>query len=164
MVKEFQQFYRDSTDGDETQSVHIIIENVLTELGSLMESHRVDFSLVFVDHTSLMYIDRGKLLLVLKNIIVNGIESMAKKGGTLNISTDLDRGYLKVMIEDDGVGIKKEQQELIFEPFFTTKPDVQGAGLGLSVAYGTMKSLGGTITFSSEEGQGAVFIVHIPLN
>jgi len=41
-------------------------------------------------------------------------------------------------------------------------PMVEGAGLGLSVVYGTMKNLGGTITFANEEGKGALFNIHLP--
>ncbi len=82
----------------------------------------------------------------------------------LFVPTRLDDGYLVVTIEDDGPEINTDHRELIFEPFFTTKPEVVGAGLGLSVAYGTMKSLGGTITFASKESGGVIFDVHIPVS
>ncbi len=56
-------------------------------------------------------------------------------------------------------------REKIFEPFFTTKPTGKGTGLGLSLSYDIVtQGHGGTLTVESEEGEGATFIVTLPLN
>ena len=85
-------------------------------------------------------------------------------GGCLRIEGKIENDSLLLCISDTGRGIKKEYQELVLEPFFSTKPEVEGAGLGLSVAYGTMKSIGGTITFSSTEDEGTHFFVRVPFS
>jgi len=52
----------------------------------------------------------------------------------------------------------------IFQPFFTTKPPGQGTGLGLSLAYDIVKAHGGEIKIVSNEGQGAEFIIQLPVH
>lgn len=51
----------------------------------------------------------------------------------------------------------------IFQPFFTTKPTGQGTGLGLSLSYDIIKAHGGEIKVETEEGEGSVFIIHLPV-
>jgi len=66
-----------------------------------------------------------------------------------------------ITISDSGPGISRELQEKLFTPFFTTKP--RGTGLGLAVSYGIVKDHGGEIRVESRPGQGAEFIVLLPL-
>ena len=67
-------------------------------------------------------------------------------------------------IQDTGVGIKPEQMDQIFRPFYSTKPEVKGTGLGLSVSYGIVQKHGGEILVTSKPGEGATFIVLLPIN
>jgi PAS domain S-box-containing protein len=163
MVREFQLVYRESTSLDELQSINRIMVGVLEDAGPLMALHKVSYINKMIEETSEVVASKAKLSLVLKNIVVNAIEAMSSTGGILQIGSALQEDFLVLSIGDGGAGIKKEYQELIFEPFFSTKPVVEGAGLGLSVAYGTMRNLGGMITFASEEGEGTCFNIHIPL-
>jgi CheY-like chemotaxis protein len=78
-------------------------------------------------------------------------------------SEDMHPGdYLLVSITDTGCGMDEAIQKRIFEPFFTNKPAGEGTGLGLSVAYGVVKSHRGDITCISEPGKGSVFCVYLP--
>ena len=65
-------------------------------------------------------------------------------------------------MRDNGVGIPPQVRGRIFEPFFTTKPVGIGTGLGLAICHGIVTSLGGTLTFESEEGKGSTFRVELP--
>ncbi len=69
--------------------------------------------------------------------------------------------FVVVIIEDNGIGIKKEDQEHIFEPFFTTKHSV-GAGMGLASAFGIIKQHKGWIDFQTESGKGSTFEIYLP--
>lgn len=114
---------------------------------------------------------------VLLNLCLNARDAMPG-GGELTISTTirrLPRGQLEptaelspgeyavISVRDTGHGIPESLQDRIFEPFFTTKPAERGTGLGLSVAYGGIRHLGGLIDLESPPGKGAVFHVYLPL-
>lgn len=72
--------------------------------------------------------------------------------------------YLQIEVEDNGEGIPQEIFDRLFEPFFTTKKQGQGTGLGLWSAYGAVEQHGGDIQVASEEGEGTVFTLLLPLS
>ncbi|MBI3024782.1 MAG: HAMP domain-containing histidine kinase, partial [Candidatus Tectomicrobia bacterium] len=88
-------------------------------------------------------------------------------GGTLSIASDsLTEGggrWWEVRFSDTGQGILAEVLPRIFDPFFTTKPEEKGTGLGLAVTHGIIDSHGGKIWAESPPGQGATFVVRLPL-
>lgn len=71
--------------------------------------------------------------------------------------------YIKLMIEDSGHGIDPKIISNIFDPFFTTKSELDGTGLGLSVAYGIMKQIGGDIQVVSKINKGTTFTLFFPV-
>jgi len=70
---------------------------------------------------------------------------------------------VEIEIEDNGIGIPKENLKRIFEPFFTTKGVGLGTGLGLSISYGIIQQHHGTIFVSSVPQQGSTFTVRVPI-
>jgi len=73
------------------------------------------------------------------------------------------RGGIEIRVEDNGIGISKENLEKIFLPFFTTKATGEGTGLGLSLSYDIVtQGYGGTLEVESTEGGGTTFIVRLP--
>jgi signal transduction histidine kinase len=84
------------------------------------------------------------------------------EGGTLRLLAQADAGGLRVVVEDTGHGIAPEHLPRVFEPFFSTREVGQGTGLGLSVSYGAIKSLGGDIDIASRPGQGTKVLVTLP--
>jgi CheY-like chemotaxis protein len=82
-------------------------------------------------------------------------------GGDLFIVTEDVEGTVRVRFRDTGVGMDEETRLRVFDPFFTTK-QVQGTGLGLSVAYGIVTRHHGHIEVQSERGAGTQFVVSLP--
>ena len=70
----------------------------------------------------------------------------------------------EIKVEDNGNGIPQKILDKIFQPFFTTKPTGQGTGLGLSLSYDIIKAHGGELKVETKEGEGACFIIVLPLN
>lgn len=106
--------------------------------------------------------DANQLKQVFLNIINNAIFAM-QDGGTLSVSTRINRGNVYIDISDTGRGIPKEVLHRIFEPFFTTKQE-KGTGLGLSISYKIIQSHKGSIDVESEESKGTKFTVTLPVN
>ena len=99
---------------------------------------------------------------VLLNLINNAIDAIGTGGGSIEITSRFNGGYVEIDVADTGQGIPNELINRIFDPFFTTKPVGKGTGLGLSICYGIIKKMGGDITLNSSVGLGATFHVHLP--
>ncbi|TLY26086.1 MAG: PAS domain-containing protein [Nitrospirae bacterium] len=103
------------------------------------------------------------------NLFTNASQAMAESHGrgTLSVSTTLvseqGRPWVEVRVSDDGPGIAPEHLPRIFDPFYTTKPLGQRTGLGLTISHRIVTELGGTLTCVSVVGQGATFIVRLPI-
>ena len=110
-------------------------------------------------------VDAAQLQQVLLNLIMNAEYEMNKAhgGGNLTIKTEKKDNIIRVLVKDDGQGISSENMEKLFHPFFTTKNVGEGTGLGLSVCHGIVAEHNGRIYAESEEGNGATFIVELPI-
>lgn len=97
------------------------------------------------------------------NLLQNAEEAIPPSGGKIFLVTENLGDRVKIHIQDTGVGIAPEIMKSIFDPFFTTKSAIKVTGLGLSVAYGIVKTHGGNIEVSSALGKGATFTVILPV-
>ncbi|MDR1992757.1 MAG: PAS domain S-box protein [Nitrososphaerota archaeon] len=99
----------------------------------------------------------------LTNLVNNAIQVMGE-GGVLTIRTyqSSKAGNVVIEVEDTGGGVPIEAQDKIFTPLFTTKS--KGQGFGLAVVKRITDALGGAISFKSQEGKGAKFIIELPAN
>ena len=108
-------------------------------------------------------VDPAQIHQVLVNLVVNAIQAM-DRGGRLTVETSFVDNYVLLSVSDTGCGMSKELIEKIFVPFFTTKDVGEGTGLGLPVVHGIVTSHGGDISVRSEPGEGAQFIVRLPIS
>lgn len=106
--------------------------------------------------------NEGELRQVFLAIVVNALDAMDNKG-TLTIETGTQDGNVWIRISDTGPGIPPEILDKIFQPFFTTKLGKGGTGLGLSIAHRIIANHHGSLTVSSEPGQGSTFTITLPL-
>lgn len=98
------------------------------------------------------------------NIILNAAQAMDGQGRltvTTRLSDDGKRAHIE--ISDTGPGIPENILPHIFDPFFTTKEEGKGTGLGLSLVYGIVENHNGHISVRSKLGEGATFIIELPL-
>ncbi len=110
----------------------------------------------------------GKLNQVFLNIITNAIHSIRKRHGEsgegcLVISTRAKGEAVQVCFKDNGTGMDERTQKKVFEPFFTTKDVGEGTGLGMSIAYNTIKKHNGRIHFNTKLGEGTEFVLEFPV-
>lgn len=110
-----------------------------------------------------IYCNKNELTQVFLNIIINAAQAIHKQG-TITIDTRCSDDYIVIDIADTGIGIPEDNLNSIFNPFFTSKPLGEGTGLGLSVSYGIIKDLDGTISAESTLGEGTTFTILIPID
>jgi C4-dicarboxylate-specific signal transduction histidine kinase len=102
---------------------------------------------------------------VLLNFVVNAEQAILTSGrlpGRITIRAADAGDRVTIEVEDTGPGVPPAHEAKLFQPFFTTKPVGQGTGLGLSVSYGIIDSMGGTIGYRRAAAGGAVFHVDLP--
>jgi signal transduction histidine kinase len=110
---------------------------------------------------------KTRLEQVLVNLIGNAVDALddvTRPARRVRVGIDrvADGSDVRVLVEDNGVGIAEDQLEQIFEPYFTTKPSSRGTGLGLPVVRRILKGLDGSISVTSEVGVGSTFTVLLP--
>jgi len=108
--------------------------------------------------------DRGKLQQVLLNLVNNAFQAV-DNGCNLDITASPEsENKVSITISDNGCGMPEENLTKIFEPFFTTKERGKGTGLGLTITYGLVKKLYGTISVESRENEGTTFVITLPIH
>ncbi|GAB4018178.1 hypothetical protein GCM10028808_51910 [Spirosoma migulaei] len=116
--------------------------------------------------------DMGRVLLNLYNNAFYSVQDQAKQRGEasayyprVTVSTRFRNGQVEIRTADNGMGIPESILQKIFHPFFTTKPTGEGTGLGLSLSYDIVtKGHGGEMSVASREGEGAEFLIRLPIN
>lgn len=123
-----------------------------------------------VDKLNIIPEEIGRVLL---NLFSNAFYSVQEKKKLLNgayepklqVTTRQINGKIKIGVKDNGIGIPQQVLDKIYQPFFTTKPAGQGTGLGLSLSYDIItKGHGGELKVETKEGEGAEFIIQLPLS
>jgi two-component system, NtrC family, sensor kinase len=105
----------------------------------------------------------AKVNQVIMNLVGNAIDA-SPEGGRVTIATRANGSHVSIDVSDSGPGVPDTIRERIFDPFFTTKPPGEGTGLGLSISYGIVRDHGGTIELVSKPGEGARFVVTLPVD
>lgn len=120
-------------------------------------------------------VDEGQIKKVIHNLVVNACEAMPGEG-TISISArnitikagdfvPLGEGrYIKITVQDRGIGIPEENLPRIFDPYFTTKEmgSSKGTGLGLAVSFSIIRNHGGYISVASRVGVGTTCDIYLP--
>ena len=177
LVKQITAFSQQSMPARGPVLVSPIAEDVASLLrASLPET--IEIRLDLQTGIGTVYADPTQIHQVLMNLCTNAAHAMREKGGILDVSlseVEMDAAalaglpeispgdYLRMTVSDTGEGMSPEVLDLIFDPYFSTKERGEGAGLGLSVVHGIMKSHGGAITVRSKPRKGTTFHVYLPL-
>ncbi|MDN5710560.1 MAG: HAMP domain-containing histidine kinase [Planococcus sp. (in: firmicutes)] len=135
------------------------LSHVIKIMTPYANARNVEILVQGADASSPILGDSQKLHQALVNIIRNGIEAMPE-GGKLQVELETSAQTVCVHIQDEGVGMTKEQVKRLGEPYFSNKS--KGTGLGLMVTYSILNQMGGEITVESEVGKGTKFTLEFP--
>jgi len=158
--------------------LHLIVKEAINFLRSTIPS---TIKIVqFIDDTEpgAILADPTQIHQIIMNLCTNAYQAMKDNGGVLTITLRnihvnkeivCETGsiipfgeYIKIEVQDTGVGMDKLIMEKIFNPYFTTKKMSEGTGLGLSVVLGIVNNYNGHINVDSKPGKGTTFRVYLP--
>jgi len=107
--------------------------------------------------------DRTQLIRIITNLVKNAIQAIPpdEPNPLVEVRVYREGDMAKISVKDNGKGISVENKNRIFEPKFTTK--TSGMGLGLGIIRNIVENYHGSITFESPSGQGATFLVTLPI-
>jgi two-component system NtrC family sensor kinase len=141
------------------------VNDVVNETCSFLEKEamfrKVEIARELASNLPRIQSDRAQLQQVFLNLLNNAMDAVGENGH-ITLASRVDGNFVEVSVADDGPGIPPDLRERIFDPFFTTKAPGQGTGLGLAISHSIMQRLGGSLTFESQLGHGATFLVRIP--
>ena len=111
--------------------------------------------------------DAERFQQILLNLVTNAIK-FTPKGGSIDVTCDVDTGPVRVRVKDTGVGVRLLDVERVFEPFVQidrhlTTETQQGVGLGLSISRELARAMKGDLTLESVEGVGSTFTLTLPI-
>lgn len=161
IVKSLKEFsHVDSSEWKETslidgmESTLRIINNELKYKATIHKDYQQQMPLVYCQS---MQINQ-----VFMNVLLNAVQAL-KDSGDIYIRISTEGEFALVSIRDTGSGIAPQHLTKIFDPFFTTKAVGTGTGLGLSLSYSIIQKHQGTLSVKSIPGQGAEFVIALPL-
>ena len=165
IVQNFLEFSRRPKLKMQTISPSTVVDLAIQLLEHRLKSYDVKVKVMRDKLLPEIQVDPEQLKEVIVNLIVNACEAM-EKGGLIVINEETiknEKGefFAIIRVKDNGPGIPEEIIEKILQPFFTTKEE--GTGLGLSIATKIVEEHDGKLEVNSREGEGATFIITLPL-
>ena len=150
----------------ENISLNMIVERTMKMMQYQLRFHKFNLELNLTKDEKNIHADKDAVEEALINLLSNSIKYSADKR-LIKVSTQFENDYMVLSVEDNGIGISKENIDSIFNPFFRIdSKDMQnsgGAGLGLSVVKHIMDAHKGKIEVQSEPGKGSRFVLLFPV-
>ncbi|MFC1966042.1 sensor histidine kinase, partial [Chloroflexota bacterium] len=147
-------------------AINDLIESLRSGTMSRLEQKKHSLDVKVEEGLPPLRADADRVTQVLINLLSNA-SKFTPDGGKLKIEATRDDNWCRVSMFDNGIGIKKEDQESIFEPFYQLNNSLvkerSGTGLGLAIARKIVERHGGRIWIESEYGKGSQFIFTLPL-
>ncbi|RYX89625.1 MAG: response regulator [Comamonadaceae bacterium] len=145
-----------------------LVESLKSTFEPLAWNKKLSFDIQVEPGTpATVFTDRQRVEQILKNLLSNAVKFTESGRVSLHVASR-PGGYVAFAVQDSGIGIREEQQQIIFEAFRqadgTTSRRYGGTGLGLSISRDLTTLLGGSITVESAEGKGSIFTLVLPTN
>ena len=154
-----------------TQSIHLLLSDCSYIMADLFDQQNIVIHKNFEATIDQVDIDRDEFIQAVTNLMRNSLQSIVearleqkKIKSELTLSTRENNGYLEICIQDNGVGISKENQQKLFNTNFTTKSSDEGTGLGLTISRRFIRNYDGDIQLEeSVPFEKTVFLIKLPL-
>jgi len=144
-----------------------LVSDIIAEYKSFAQAYNVKIVLKTQKNLPKLFSDPLQIRMVVENLMDNAVR-YEKEKGRVEIVISWKGKNIYFSIEDDGVGIPKEEQRYIFQKFFRAKNirehQTEGSGLGLYISQAIIKRLKGKMGFTSKENLGSTFWFMLPIN
>ena len=172
IVKNLLSFSRQDKERHSPAAVADIVDVVVSLIGTVVRRDRIDLRVEIPDGLPKIECRSQQIQQVLLNLVTNARDALNQRypghheDKILHIwaePREVDGvNWIRLCVEDHGLGIPDDVKERIFDPFFTTKPRDEGTGLGLSISHGIVRDHGGTLAVETEPGITR-FVVDLPI-
>jgi signal transduction histidine kinase len=147
-------------------SLEELVREIIKEFEPFAKASNCEIEFFVEENLPKIYGDRYQIRQVIENLLDNAIR-YTKGKGKVKVRIKKEKKFVRFEIEDNGVGIPKEDQKFIFQKFFRAsnvlKYKTQGTGLGLYISKAIIERSGGKIGFKSQEGVGSTFWFKLPI-
>ncbi|GHO73371.1 hypothetical protein KSD_11420 [Ktedonobacter sp. SOSP1-85] len=164
IISHLRTFGRAASVSRETINVTQVIQRSISLMGEQLRLRLIEVKMQFPEEDIFVMGNAIQMEQVFINLLTNARDALTS-APTKIISIECIRRdeMIEISVADTGPGIPIELEQRIFDPFFTTKEVGAGTGLGLSITYGIIKEHNGAITVQSRIGEGARFLIQLPL-
>jgi signal transduction histidine kinase len=140
-----------------------LVENATRELQYHEDFDKIDITQNIQSNVTFVS-DEKRIQIILNNLLSNAIKysDQAKSLKTINIEVTQSNDGVRIIVEDNGIGIGEESKDRVFKMFYRASEKSYGSGLGLYIIQETVKKLGGSISMESKEGRYTRFIIDLP--
>lgn len=145
-----------------------IIDEVVESLNTWAQTKSIQFEKTIQENLPMVAVEPNKIIQVLNNLIGNAIKFTPNDGKIIVAAAfDKEKDEVRVSVQDNGVGIEKDDLNKIFDKFYQSgeraSSDINGTGIGLTIAKEIVELHGGRIWAESEKNHGAKFTFTLPL-
>jgi PAS domain S-box-containing protein len=167
LIKSVLNFARPTTPKFKRDYVQRVLKDTVSIMEAQLKRKKIRVTMELPIAVPAIVFDEHQIRQVFVNLLLNAMEGMPD-GGTIKITGSMDNyepgkaGMFRLVISDNGGGIRQDLLPKIFDPFFTTKPE--GTGLGLSIAHKILEQHKAIIEVESPDGGGAAFTLTFPMN
>ena len=166
IISHLRTFGRVASVSREPVEITQIILSALSLMQEQLRLRQIEVVLNFPPEEIFVFGNAIQLEQVFINLVTNARDALSDANiaqKRLSIICDCTEYHVSISVSDTGPGIPEGLEQRIFDPFFTTKDVGAGTGLGLSITYGIIKEHQGTIIVRNCPGEGAAFLIQLPL-
>ena len=160
LLTNFLEFARPQTPRIIASEIYLLLESVAMLASRTATMANVVVRVMSEEALPPVSVDPEQIKQVLLNLVINAIQA-TPSGGQISLRANRDGDWVRVEVEDEGIGIPAEDMERVFDPFFTTRSN--GTGLGLSISYQIVSQHGGHIATRRNPERGMTFSVTLPV-
>jgi two-component system sensor histidine kinase HydH len=142
-------------------NVKDILSRVIEDFTPTISRQSIRLETVVEEELPTINLDEAQISRALKNVIMNSIEALPE-AGTLKLKAHAVDSYIRITVEDFGVGIDEDKIDSVLDPFVTSK--TTGAGLGLTMVYQIVMNHQGEIDIRSRGRKGTIVTLELPVN